>query len=108
MNNEGLKASARKRYAKNREYWKQYAEDRRNDPEYKKKRAARRKVMTELEAGRLVRGSCECCGNSKTDAHHEDYDKPLEVKWLCRSCHILKHQAERTASDAMLAARGQA
>ena len=24
-------------------------------------------------------------------AHHENYDKPLEVIWLCRRCHYLKH-----------------
>src|SRR4030095_15298421 len=29
----------------------------------------------------------------KFQAHHEDYSKPLEVIWLCTSCHRLYHIA---------------
>ena len=31
---------------------------------------------------------CEQCGSSNPEAHHEDYTKPYNVIWLCRSCHI--------------------
>lgn len=35
---------------------------------------------------------CSWCWLSrKTDAHHEDYEKPLEVFWVCRSCHRKIH-----------------
>lgn len=35
---------------------------------------------------------CERCGKQcRLDAHHEDYSKPLEVEWLCASCHSLRH-----------------
>ena len=35
---------------------------------------------------------CEVCGKiSKTDAHHKDYSKPLEVVYVCRSCHFRLH-----------------
>ena len=34
---------------------------------------------------------CEVCGATKTVAHHDDYAKPLDVRWLCRSHHALLH-----------------
>jgi hypothetical protein len=35
---------------------------------------------------------CERCGKQcRLDAHHEDYRRPLEVKWLCVACHSQIH-----------------
>ncbi|GAG03219.1 unnamed protein product, partial [marine sediment metagenome] len=42
-------------------------------------------------SGRLKRGKCLVCGDEKTEAHHEDYSKPLEVKWLCKKHHSELH-----------------
>ena len=37
---------------------------------------------------------CSECGvKTQTHAHHEDYSKPLEVVYLCRSCHKAIHTA---------------
>lgn len=47
-------------------------------------------VHRALKEGRLVKPSaCSACGAEAKyiDGHHHDYDKPLEVIWLCRSCH---------------------
>jgi hypothetical protein len=53
-------------------------------------RRAHWKVKAALRAGQLVRPSaCSHCGRNEKhiDAHHPDHTKPLEVVWLCRSCH---------------------
>lgn len=53
--------------------------------------AARSKVAYAVRTGRLTRQPCEICGNSRSHGHHEDYSKPLEVKWLCATHHGLHH-----------------
>lgn len=35
---------------------------------------------------------CEVCGNPKTDRHHDDPKKPLDVKFLCRRHHRARHR----------------
>lgn len=46
-------------------------------------------VYNALRRGDLVRGTvCESCSRETfCEAAHEDYTKPLTVRWLCRSCH---------------------
>jgi ribosomal protein S27AE len=49
-------------------------------------------VKRAIKAGKLVRQPCVRCGNEKSLAHHEDYDFPLDVMWLCQPCHKQRHK----------------
>lgn len=62
---------------------RQYAE---RHPE---KIEAKWRLQFEVRMGRIQRpGACEGCGVAcKPDAHHDDYSKPFEVRWLCDECH---------------------
>lgn len=46
-----------------------------------------RDVSYAVRSGKLVRRPCEVCGEQKVQAHHDDYTKPLAVRWLCFTCH---------------------
>ena len=36
---------------------------------------------------------CEACGQIKPlVAHHKDYSRPLDIVWLCKSCHMKEHR----------------
>jgi ribosomal protein S27AE len=59
---------------------------------YPEKAKARWAVANALREGRLKREPCQECGEIKSEAHHEDYTKPLEVDWLCKKCHTIRHK----------------
>jgi hypothetical protein len=41
---------------------------------------------------KLFQEPCEVCGSSKNvHAHHDDYSKPLNVRWLCAAHHRQWH-----------------
>jgi len=48
-------------------------------------------VQRALANGNLIRGCCEICADPAVDAHHDDYRKPLTVRWLCRQHHTRVH-----------------
>ena len=48
---------------------------------------ARTAVGNAVRDGRLAKMPCEVCGISKVQAHHDDYSKPLDVRWLCQRHH---------------------
>ena len=56
---------------------------------------ARWAVSRAIKAGRLLRQPCEVCGEAKVHAHHDDYGKPLDVRWLCPA-HHREHHAKAT------------
>ena len=58
-------------------------------------------VKKAIANGELVRPDvCGNCGNSPLPGeviygHHDDYEKPLHVRWCCRRCHGQYHTAYR-------------
>jgi ribosomal protein S27AE len=70
---------------------------RRSWQKHPERRAAYIIVGNAVRDKRLIKGPCVHCGSLKVQAHHEDYAKPLEVTWMCLSCHTEHHKAERWA-----------
>lgn len=66
---------------------------------------AYRTVQAALNRGEIVRPeSCTKCGRrGHIVAHHDEYEDPLDCKWLCLSCsrqvHADKRREERTDED---------
>lgn len=56
------------------------------------KRAAHMAVSNALRDGKLTRQPCEVCGEAKAHAHHDDYGRPLDVRWLCTTHHAAWHK----------------
>lgn len=88
--------------ARTRDYYQRH----KDDSEFKAKMAAQRKkwrnvdplraraharLSYAVDRGYVVRpDACEQCGKEcKPDGAHFTYDRPLDVRWLCRSCHFL-------------------
>jgi len=51
-------------------------------------------VSNAVRDGKITRGACEVCGG-KAHAHHDDYARPLDVRWLCALHHQRHHAALR-------------
>lgn len=61
--------------------------------EQKFKDAVRKFTWKKISEGILIKLPCEVCGAvEKVEAHHDDYMKPLDVRWLCRTHHREHHK----------------
>jgi hypothetical protein len=60
--------------------------------------ADKRRTQCHNAVARAIRNNelspmpCVRCGELKSLAHHEDYNKPLDVMWLCQPCHKQRHK----------------
>ncbi len=62
---------------------------------YPEKARARAQVAYWVRQGKLKKPiECPRCGSGerKIQAHHHDYSKPLDVRWLCTYCHADFHK----------------
>lgn len=109
------KADVSGNYQGNREYYAGYEQRRAQRPErkaaalvYQKNRRAKNPfpykancaVSNAVRDGKLFKEPCFNCGSIEDiEAHHMDYEKPLEVVWLCRSCHLEEHNRKAYQFD---------
>lgn len=81
------------RKSKALQWCREYKEKHKDNPEYIRRRKANYAMGNAVRDGRLAKPDrCEACGNAgRIEGHHPDYDKPLEVNWLCSPCHRRVH-----------------
>ena len=63
------------------------------------------RVARALGRGILKKEVCQVCGESNAQAHHDDYSRPLEVRWLCAKHHSAFHRDKRLEAKALLELR---
>jgi len=90
----------------NKKIWRKKAEKRKKEGKQKKnskemmnkyplKYKARYKLRNKVYSGKIKKEACEVCGNKKVQAHHEDYNKPFDVNWLCIEHHRDRHRKQK-------------
>ena len=63
---------------------------------------SRRRLKDAVRRGHIVKPhTCQQCGKraSIIDGHHKDYFRPLDVLWLCRACHVKRHDSRKLVSS---------
>lgn len=101
---ECTKSDVRKNRDDNIDYYREYDNNRKHRTytettrkyrgKYPAKFRAHNKVNNGLRDGKIHRpDACESCGTQGiVHAHHDDYLKPLDIRWLCPICHYSWHQ----------------
>ena len=54
----------------------------------KRKSKVRQKTRYLLKYGNLTRDICAICGKENAEIHHENYDEPFVIIWLCKEHHL--------------------
>lgn len=61
----------------------------------KDKRKAQMLIYSGIRNGSIKQKKCFKCNSIFSEAHHEDYSKPLDVVWLCKKHHTERHNEIR-------------
>lgn len=67
---------------------------------YPKKYKSHRMIGNAVRDGKIKKLHCEVC-NEPAHAHHDDYDYPLSVRWLCAAHHHQWHAKHGEALNAI-------
>lgn len=90
-----MKAYKHEYYLKNKDKLSYKEKHNKNARKYAKKNHlktyARDVVRNDIRHGRTNKKPCEVCGILKVHAHHDNYDRPRDVRWLCISHHVEVH-----------------
>jgi len=65
-------------------------------PERRQKQKTRSLLRAAVARGEIQKLPCNVCGNTNSQAHHEDYSKPYDVIWFCHQHHIENHKQTQT------------
>jgi nucleoside 2-deoxyribosyltransferase len=96
LNNQQQKITdARKNRLNNIEYIRKYDRNRGNKIRKTKEHLCRMKTIESVRLGKLKKSPCKMCNKLIVEAHHEDYNKPLKVVWLCHKHHMELHRLKR-------------
>ena len=58
----------------------------------RKKANCRSYLNVYIKRGKILKMPCSICGDINSEAHHDDYDKPLDIIWYCRKHHLEHHK----------------
>jgi len=88
------KATNYRKTEKGREYVKRKSKLYHGNEKNKKKIKAKQLIGSAVRRGDIIRpDNCsECDSSVRVEFHHDDYDKPLEVRALCKKCHMQWHK----------------
>lgn len=103
---ECTKGDVKRHRAENLDRVRSYDRDRAKDPlrkklaaaickrwrqEDRRRTAAHNAVARAIRSGKIIMEDCISCGSPDSVAHHHDYDRKLDVVWLCQPCHCRLH-----------------
>jgi hypothetical protein len=67
--------------------------------EHPDRKTAQSKLRYAVLAGTVIKQPCWVCGSHKSEAHHPDYSRPLDVVWLCAPHHHQAHADIKNISN---------
>lgn len=92
----GLDTKAKYCRVCNAEYMRDWRKTHPLSDEQRLKGIVRSKTKMLIKRGKLTKLPCEICGEIKVEAHHDDYNDCINVRWLCRKHHKEFHSKLRS------------